>query len=210
VFRDDNGELTGVRQMLSYYPDDVWHYRMAAMWMRISQIEPFVGRAGEAGDTVGSFVLGATLVEDIMRLALLQARQYAPYSKWLGTAFSRLEDSGDLHAQLEAARMAAGWSAREAAIVAATSLLVRAHNGLGLTPHIDPAPRPFHSRPFMVIGAERVSDALTATLVDSPLSRLPVALGGIDQFMDSTDALKSRWLRQTIRTAMREAMQREA
>jgi hypothetical protein len=208
VFRDDDGELTRIRRRLSYYPDDVWRCRMAAMWTRISQIEPFVGRTGELGDAVGSFVVGARLAEDIMRLAFLQARQYAPYAKWLGTAFSRLEGARDLHSCLEATRTVATWKEREAAIVAATSLLVRAHNRLGITPPLDPAPRPFHTRPFMVIDAKRVSDALMATLGDSALSRLPAGLGGMDQFMDSTDALGNRWLRQSLRSTLRQAMGR--
>ena len=203
VFRDDSGALTRLRTSLAFYPDAVWRYRMAALWMRISQIEPFVGRTGEVGDETGSFVISARLAEDIIRLALSQARHYAPYAKWLGTAFSRLEISAELQPHLDAVREAGEWRAREAGIVAATSALVRAHNELGLTPEIDPSPRPFHARPFTVIGAERVADALAATLRRSELASLPVGLGGIDQFIDSTDALNSRWLRLAVREAIR-------
>lgn len=208
VFRDDSGALTDLRTTLSFYPDAIWRYRMAALWMRVSQIEPFVGRTGEVDDETGSFVIGARLVEDIMRLALSQARRYAPYAKWLGTACSRLEIAGPLQPHLEAVRRAEDWQAREAGIVAATSTLVQAHNVLGLTPGIDSSPRPFHSRPFTVIGAERVAHALGETLRGTALEHLPIGVGGFDQFTDSTDALNSRWVRLAVREAIREKITR--
>lgn len=204
VFRDDLGNLSRFRSSLAFYPDTIWRYRMAALWMRISQIEPFVGRTGEVDDETGSYVIGARLVEDIMRLALSQSRRYAPYSKWLGTAFSKLAMSSELLPHLDMVRRASGWSEREAGIVAATSKLVHAHNSLRVTEEIEPSPRPFHSRPFMVIGAERVSEALAATLRGTALGSLPNVIGGIDQFVDSTDALNSRWLRHAVREAIRE------
>ena len=141
-----------------------------------------------------------------MRLAMLQARQFAPYLKWLGTAFSRLETARTLGPCLADVRRAETWEMRERALAEATSLLVERHNALGITPFLDPTPRRFYSRPFMVIDGERVSSSIMATLEDSPLVRLPTVIGGIDQFMDSTDALKSGWLRNAIQAAMRETM----
>jgi hypothetical protein len=206
MFRDDTGNLIRLRSTLAFYPDDVWRYRMAALWMRISQIEPFIGRTGELGDETGSFVIAARLVEDVIRLAISQARRYAPYAKWLGTAFSRLPVAADLQPHLDAVRQAPDWRHREAGIVAATSVLAHAHNRLGVTPEIDPSPRPFHSRPFMVIGGERVAQALGESLRGTALHGLPVGVGGIDQFVDSTDALISRWLRQQVRQAIGERL----
>ena len=52
-----------------------------------------------------------------MRLALLQARTYAPYSKWLGTAFARLgpgEPRSALASFLRAAALAAAGLEEEA------------------------------------------------------------------------------------------------
>lgn len=179
---------------------------MAALWMRISQIEPFIGRTGEVGDETESFVIGGRLVENIMRLALSQTRHYAPYSKWLGTAFTRLPVSNMLRPHLDVVRQAGDWRKREAGIVAAMSALVREHNALGLTTEIDPAPRPFHSRPFTVIDAARVADALRETLRGTVLEALPLGIGGIDQFIDSTDGLNSRWLRLAVREAIRDQL----
>jgi Domain of unknown function (DUF4037) len=90
VFHDGLGELEPVRARLTYYPPDVWRYLLAAQWTRISQQEAFVGRAGEVGDDVGSALIAAALVRDLMGLCFLLERRYAPYSKWFGTAFAEL------------------------------------------------------------------------------------------------------------------------
>ena len=39
----------------------------------------------EFGDELGSQVVAARLVREIMKLAFLMEKKYAPYSKWLGT-----------------------------------------------------------------------------------------------------------------------------
>ena len=91
VFRDDTGELTRAREQFAWYPDPLWRWLLGCQWRRLAQEEPFVQRAAEVGDELGSSVLAARLARDVMRLALLTARRYAPYCKWLGTAFARLE-----------------------------------------------------------------------------------------------------------------------
>lgn len=37
----------------TWYPHDLWLYLMAAQWQRISQMEPFIGRAGSVRDILG-------------------------------------------------------------------------------------------------------------------------------------------------------------
>ena len=69
---------------------------MACQWRRIDQEEPFVGRAAEVGDELGSQVLAARLVRDAIRMCFLQERLYAPYGKWLGSAFGRLDAAAAL------------------------------------------------------------------------------------------------------------------
>ena len=81
----DDGRLARVREALAWYPDQIWRWTLACQWSRVAQEEAFVQRTHEVGDELGSRVVAARLVRDVMRLALLQARAYAPYSKWLGT-----------------------------------------------------------------------------------------------------------------------------
>jgi hypothetical protein len=70
VFHDGLGQLTALRAKLDYYPYDLWLYLMAAQWQRISQEEPFMGRCGQAGDELGSRLVAARLVKDVMRWRL--------------------------------------------------------------------------------------------------------------------------------------------
>ncbi len=93
VFHDDLGELTALRAELEWYPDDLWLWLIACQWQRISQEEAFVGRTAQVSDELGSEIIAARLARDLMRLCFLFERRYAPYGKWFGTAFSRL-DSG--------------------------------------------------------------------------------------------------------------------
>jgi len=89
VFRDDLG-LEAIRSRLAWYPDDVWLYVLASCWARIGQEEHLMGRAGLVGDDIGSALIAARLVRDVMRLAFLMERRYPPYAKWFGTAFTGL------------------------------------------------------------------------------------------------------------------------
>jgi hypothetical protein len=98
VFHDGLGELEPIRSALRWYPEDLWRYVLACQWQRIGQEEAFVGRCAEVGDALGSAVVTARLVRDVMHLWLLMARRYPPYSKWLGTAFARLAGTGEIDA----------------------------------------------------------------------------------------------------------------
>jgi hypothetical protein len=191
VHHDGLAVLHTARQALAWYPNDVWRYVLACQWQRISQEEPFVGRCGEVGDELGSAVVAARLVRDLMRLRLLIGRVYPPYSKWLGSAFARLPGTGRLAVALAAALGAGNWHDREEHLVAAYENVAARHNDLGLAPPVDPRVRPFHDRPFRVLHAERFAQTLIRSIADPALRVLPLT-GAIDQFADSTDALGHR------------------
>jgi hypothetical protein len=159
---------------------------------RIGQEEAFVGRCGEVGDELGSAVVAARLVRDLMRLCLLMARRYPPYSKWLGSAFARLPAAATLSPHLIGALAATTWPERERHLVAAYEHVAGLHDALGLTGRVDPRARPFFDRPFQVIDAGRfVTPLLAGTSVMHPI-------GAIDQFVDSTDALGRRELTRAV------------
>jgi hypothetical protein len=90
LFVDTAGELSEVRKRLSWYPDDLWVYVVATDWGRVAQELPFVGRAAERGDDLGSRVIAARLVAVLMHLAHLLERRWPPYAKWTGTNLTRL------------------------------------------------------------------------------------------------------------------------
>jgi hypothetical protein len=187
VYADD-GRLAPVREALAWYPDELWRWMLACQWSRIAQEEPFMQRTHEVGDELGSRVVTARLVRDVMRLALLQSRTYAPYTKWLGTAFARLGHPDGLDRALGDAVAAGNFADRERALVTAYELVARRHNALGITEELDPAPRPFFDRPALVLDAGRFVEACLATVSDPRLQSYGL-IGSIDQFVDSTDVL---------------------
>jgi hypothetical protein len=191
VYHDGLDLLHPARRALAWYPGDVWRYVLACQWQRISQEEPFVGRCGEVGDELGSAVVAARLVRDLMRLCLLIHRTYPPYGKWLGSAFARLPGAERLGATLVAALTAGSWREREHHLVIAYESIAARHNGLGLTAPLDPRVRPFHDRPFRVLHAERFARALVRGIADPVLQALPLT-GAVDQFVDNTDVLAHR------------------
>ena len=185
VFEDSHGRLTAARRRLAWYPDDVWIYLLACQWRRLDQEEAFVGRAGEVGDELGSAVVAARLARDVMRLCFLIDRSYAPYSKWLGTAFTQLPSAADVGPALQGALAATDWHEREAHLTQAVEAAARRFNRLALVPELEPTVRPYFGRPFMVIGSRRFAGAsMAATSL-----RGRGWIGGIDQWVDSTELL---------------------
>jgi Domain of unknown function (DUF4037) len=189
VFHDPDGELAAVRAALAWYPDDVWLWLLAAQWRRLDHEEAFVGRAAEVGDELGSRVVAARLVRDLMRLAFLLERRYAPYGKWLGSAFARLDVAASLGPALLDVLAARDYEAREAALVSAVEELAARHNALGIAETLEPSVRLFHSRPYRVLGSGRFADACLAR-VEDPWLRAQPLIGGVDQISDSTDVLE--------------------
>jgi hypothetical protein len=186
VFHDGLGELTAVRRALAWYPHDVWLWLLACQWQRIGQEEAFAGRTAEVGDELGSRIVVARLARDLIRLCFLLERRFAPYSKWLGSAFRRLDAAETVGPALERALEAPTHPVREEALVDAYEAVAVRQNRLGITDPVEPTVRPFYGRPFRVIGASRFASACLARVEDPFLRSLPL-VGGIDQFADSTD-----------------------
>lgn len=191
VFHDGTGLLGEYRRMLAWYPDDVWRYVLACQWMRVAQEEAFVGRCGEVGDELGSAVVAARQIRDLMKLCLLMGRTYPPYSKWLGTGFAALacaEVLTPLFAEVLAART---WKEREHHLSAAYRLIAVLHNELGLTKPLDTSTRSYFGRPFDVLEATRFAEALTASISDPAVKRLP-PVGAIDQYVDNAELIDQK------------------
>jgi hypothetical protein len=198
LFHDGLGTLAETRGLLAYYPYDIWLHLLTAQWTRISQQEPFVGRTGEVGDEIGSALIAADLVRDVMCLGFLIERRYAPYSKWFGSAFARLPCATQLAPHLDAVLAARGWQDRQQHLVRAYQIVATMHNDLGITEPLSTQPSQFHGRPFLIIEAGRFADALRDQIRDERVRNLPEAIGSIDQFVDSTDVLSNPTLRRRV------------
>jgi hypothetical protein len=196
VWHDGTGELARARELLRWYPRDVWLYVLAAQWRRIEQEEAFPRRCAEVGDEVGSRVVTARLVREVMHLAFLLERQYMPYSKWIGTAFAWLDCGPALDRALQDALGSTNWPDRERHLSAAYQVVAALHNTRRLTEPMPEVVSPYHGRAYMVIHGDRFARACLAAITDQAVKRLPPWLGNTTQWADSTDVLSHpRWVR---------------
>jgi hypothetical protein len=200
VFHDELGELGRTREQLRWYPNEVWLWLIACQWRRLDQEEPFVGRAAEVGDEIGSRVIAARLVRDIMRLCFLFERRYAPYSKWLGSAFRRLDSFRVLDRPLLAILAAADYPAREAALVESFERAADLQNGLDICQPSMRGLDSFTNNRFASSDSQRFVDACLERVRDPWLRSLPL-VGSVDQFVDSTDVLSDSARARTMRAA---------
>lgn len=196
VFHDEIG-MRDTLARFRYYPHDVWLYLLASGWNRIGQEEHLMGRAGLAGDEIGSALIAARLVRDIMRLCFLMERTYAPYAKWFGRAFEDLRCSGSLTPHLKAVLASTTWPERERHLIPAYEVIAEMHNDLGISQLLPAKCENFFGRPFKVIEltggfaktiAGRITDPAVKKIAERGL------IGSIDQFSDSTDFVsRSKW-----------------
>ncbi len=196
VFHDSLGALAQIRQKLAYYPHDIWLLLLSAQWTRIEQEKAFMGRCGDIGDELGSQIIAARLVRDIMGLCFLLERQYAPYNKWFGTAFSRLDCASKLDPILQAAIYSRGWQEREKFLAQAYTVIAQMHNTLKLTNPMATQVSKYHDRPYLVLHAETIIEEIRAAITAPAVRKVLTTdtkgvIGSLDQWIDSTDILSN-------------------
>jgi hypothetical protein len=187
VFEDTAGELTALRQSLTWYPDDIWRYLVACDWKRVDQELPLMQRAGDRGDDLGSRVIAARLVDIVMHLGFLVSRRWAPYAKWRGTLFRTLPLTAEVQIELAEVLRADDWRSRAQHLRAALEAMADEQRRAGL-PAAFPPCMPFWDRPYV-----HVNPALTtfqsSSESGSPRPDLPPGLGSVEQRTDNVDLL---------------------
>jgi hypothetical protein len=199
VFHDDLG-LGEQRSRFSYYPHELWLYLLASQWAKIGQEEAFVGRTGDVGDDLGSQVIAARLVHALMQLSFLMERSYAPYSKWFGSAFSRLQIGPVLAPLLRRVLQAPDWREREGFLIQAYQVLARHHNDLRITAPVPEKTSWFHNRPYQVIHADEIASAIQAVIQDGQVRALPPFRGSVNQLVELTDVVEDTEFCRRIRS----------
>ena len=181
--------LAGRLDAIRYYPEDVRRYRIASNWDIIASEQAFVRRCSDVGDDIGSVIVAARIAERLMRLCFLYKKQYAPYSKWFGTAFARLDVPQELKNALYGALHAADAGEREEQLVRAQALTAVLHNESGITPPVEFEIESYYGRNIRVIFADKFAEAVLGTLKGTPLADIPLldafsAAGGLSNVSD--------------------------
>jgi Domain of unknown function (DUF4037) len=203
VFHDGLGELEEIRLRFHYYPQDVWRYQLAAQWIKIFEEREFVGRCGDVGDELGSMVIAARQVKNLMRLCFLMERKYAPYSKWFGTAFSKLECATELSPLFKEVLLSSTWRDREKHLSKAYGVIARLHNALQITRPIAEEVSNYGGRPYLVLEAPNLVGDIINSFTDEEVKAIKHGLGSVNQFVDSTNQLSNNSLCEMLKLAYR-------
>lgn len=185
LYHNDLPALKKAREKFAYYPDDVWLFMYMIQWGKIGNIEAYMGRTGEVGDEIGSQIIANQIVKTLMELCFLFEKQYMPYAKWFGSGFSRLKAANELtHIFLDAVH-GKNWHEREEHLGRAYEIIIRLHNELGLTKPFQTGVSEFEGRPYKVIHAFEIYNALYEK-VDPFFKNLRWPMGAVDQYIDHT------------------------
>ncbi|GAA1593439.1 hypothetical protein GCM10009804_57480 [Kribbella hippodromi] len=168
------------RQQLGW---DVEREPTAGEWLTFPEPNLLMVTAGAVfHDGLGLQGVRDRLVQDLMRLCFLMERTYAPYSKWFGTAFNRLDCGPAIAPLLQTVLHATTWQEREAALSRVYRAVGELHNKRVITAPVELGVERLWDRPFEVVWGD-FPGALAAGIQDPEVRRLadrwPV--GGIDQ-----------------------------
>lgn len=176
---------------IKFYPDDVKLYLIASQWAIISSEQAFVKRCGTAGDEAGSQMICARIAERLMRLCFLYKDTYAPYSKWFGTAFTKLDidENIKIKTKINTALNANDLIERENNLVEAQARVADLHNASGLTDRVDYSVEFYFGRDIKVIFADKFVNATVEKLKGTAFENIPLIgtmsqFGGLSDFAD--------------------------
>src|SRR6185369_8577104 len=199
VFHDGLGELEDIRRKFHYYPRDIWLYQLVAQWIKIFEDREFVSRCGDVGDELGSMIIAAQQVKRLVRLCFLMERQYAPYTKWFGTAFAKLACAPELGLIFRDVLLSVGWKEREGHLSQAFRVIARLHNELRITRPIREDVSQYFGRPYMVFEAPDLLRDIINSFADDEVKAIKHGLGSVNQFVESTDQISRKELSEMMK-----------
>lgn len=185
----DKLNIRKLTEKIKFYPNDVKLYLIASQWNIIASEQAFVKRCGEVDDEIGSQIICARIAERLMRLCFLYKDTYAPYSKWFGTAFNKLNIDENIKLKIHSALKATDLAERENSLVEAQALVADLHNASVLTDKVDYSVEPYFGRDIKVIFADKFVDATVEILKGTAFENIPLIgtmsqFGGLSDFAD--------------------------
>jgi hypothetical protein len=170
VFSDGLSTLVETRRQFRFFPRDVLLLRLARLWKAVQEDEPLIGRTIEIGTTDGTKIVAARIVETCFKICMYLEGKYLPYRKWLYRSFQ------DTHVHAEVAPLSVkvlGENDPEAIqehLLALCEKVVEIHNRCGDLPRLTNRVRDFFNRPYKVIFAETIVNALGKAIADQQIA----------------------------------------
>ena len=102
IFRDDSGEVSAIRDRLSYYPEDVRLKKLAGNLLVMGQSGQYnYPRCISRGDTAAAQLAVNEFVKSALNVIFLINKKYCPYYKWVFRALKDLPILSELYSDLE-------------------------------------------------------------------------------------------------------------
>ncbi len=189
TFFTDDLHCAAILEKIRYYPRPVRMYLIASAWDSIASEQAFLRRAGDVGDDIGSRLICARMAERLMRLCFLYKGVYAPYSKWFGTAFGKLDIDPAIGQNIRDALAADTVELREEKLISAMVQVAQMHNDSGLASPVPIQVQDYYGRDIRVIFAEQWAESSAAELAGTELETFPrigsfSQLAGLSDFSD--------------------------
>lgn len=186
VFFDGLGRLNEIRAELRTYPREVKLVKLAAYWDCVNNEEAFVGRAVEIGDVVGLKLLAARMVNLMLKACFVLKETYVPYSKWFSRGF---DDLGlpEIKAQALGVLTENEPAAIESKLAGLYLAVLALQNASAGVPRVERVISDYYNRPYKVVMAGEIVDALRDAVTDEPLKAIDLTLVGLDNKLDSSD-----------------------
>ena len=117
-------------------------------------------------------------------------KKYAPYNKWFGVVFSKLELARELTPIIQQIQSAITLKKREQYLSQAYEVVAKKHNSLKITAPLDTKATSYYERPYLVIHADRFAGEIKKAIIDKEAKKISEKnIGSVDQFINSTDVL---------------------
>lgn len=102
IFRDNNGELTSLREKIAYLPEDIRLKKLAGNILLMAQSGQYnYPRLLRRGETAAAQLAIGEFVNAALKAIFLLNKKYLPYYKWTFRAMREIEKLGDLYGELE-------------------------------------------------------------------------------------------------------------
>jgi len=135
-------------------------------------------------------IIAARMIKNLMRLCFLMEKKYAPYSKWFGTAFSRLKCSRQLGPVFQEVLVATSRREREPHLARAYEMIAPQHNELQITEPIDEKVSE-HGRPYLSLRGHRFGAAIFRRITSEKIRRIGFFGGSVSQLVESDDEVSN-------------------
>lgn len=188
IFADTPGDITALRQSLSYLPAEIWRYKLKEAWSSFGGLH--VARlADRRGDSFSARLTINRMAEKAAQLIFLYNKRYRPGTyKWISRELAEISPAANRQGRiLEQAILEPDTAKASGMIETVLEELIMLHNQLQLTEPIQPEPPHSYARGLQAHSYSCLENALAASL-PGELRQLEIP-GGVDQFVTSPHIL---------------------